>query len=757
MEQLVNPNMAEVKSFTSPDTGVGSFAQNWRHDLIAAVSVALVALPLGLGISIASGSTVPPMAGVISAIIGGLITTFIRGSHVGINGPGAGLIGVSLAGVVALNDPGYGNGWEYYLAAVVLAGVMQAAMGLFKWGKYGDLLPSSVVRGVLAAIGIIIFASQIHIAFDTGVGKVPALESIKMIPSNLKNINWPIAIIAINSLAILILHPMFINKLRLLHYIPAPMLVLLVAVPFVYLFDMEVDQFVHLFGKDYRVGPDNLIHVDNIVDSFNYHPNFGKIGTSTFWAVTISIFLVSTMETLPSAKAVDKLDPYKRVTNLNKDLVGTGLSTVLAGFVGGLPVITVIVRSSLNINHGARTKWSNFFHGLILLAIVFFLIEPIQKVPLAALAAILVYTGITLASPKMFRDTLKMGYEQIVIVAFTIISTLQFDLKTGLLGGVLITLLIHLVKSHIPINLFFKYLRNPQYQVGKDDGKNVLKVRGISSFTNLLQLTDQLERIGFGKAVIVDFSGARLVDHTVLETLKDWDDKNANAGGSFEIVGLDSHITTSDHPLSLHVLPPKATLFLSKRQQALKEIAAEYKWTFDPTVNWTKGQLRKFDAFQSRPIEYSKNKLEGTFSEPHIDWSVQDVTFDEGAFLVTEVHHTTVIIVKLAGYNLPQFEIEKEGWFTRLLDLAKREEIVFDDRKFTLDFAVKGQDQELVKEFFNAEIVAYLTENKRYHIEGNAYGLLIFKSFRFASQTEVYEMIKFTEGLVEVITRTWKK
>ncbi len=749
--------MSKTPLLDLPKNSLKALKQSWRHDLIAAISVSLVALPLGLGISIASGSAVPPMAGVISAIIGGLLTTFIRSSHVGINGPGAGLVGVSLVGVVALSEIGDGNGYNYYMAAIMVAGAMQALMGLVKWGKYGDLLPASVVRGVLAAIGIIIFASQIHIALDTGFGKASAIDSLIALPANFSNINWPIAIIAIVSLAILIVHPLFINKLKLLHYIPAPMLVLLASIPFVFIFNLNSEHTVTLFNGEFLVGPGNLIQVSNITDSFNLRPNFDLIGTGRFWAISFSVFLVSTIETIPSSKAVDKLDPYKRVTDLNKDLIGTGLSTIVSGFVGGLPVITVIVRSSLNINHGARTKWSNFFHGLILLALVFFLIDEIQMVPLAALAAILVFTGVKLASPKMFRDTMKMGYEQVVIVVFTILTTLQYDLKTGLVAGILITLLIHLVKSHIPINLFFKYLRKPQYIISNEERKTILKVKGISNFSNILNLSTQLDNIGYGNDVIIDFSQARLVDHTVLEVLKDWDDKNANKGGSFDIVGLDMHVTTSNHPLSLHVLPPKSSLFLSKRQQHLKDLSARNKWSFDPNVVWTKSRFRMFRMFETRPIEFSKNRLKGKFKTLKASWEVCDVTFDEGAFLATEVHHSTVALVTFEYLQVPSFEIEKEGWFGRILDLAKREEIAFSDQQFTDDFSVKGSNVLRVQQFFNDALIEYLTINNRYHIEGTKNGLLVFKNYRFASAEEVEELISFTRGLVVLIKQEYAK
>ncbi|MCB9262438.1 MAG: SulP family inorganic anion transporter [Flavobacteriales bacterium] len=752
--------MTEFNTGDIPKNGWSGFVQNWRHDLIAAISVALVALPLGLGISIASGDSVPPMAGVISAIIGGLFTTFIRGSHVGINGPGAGLIGVSLAGIAGLADKGLNNGFQYYLAAIVLAGLIQAAMGFFKLGKYGDLLPTSVVKGVLAAIGIIIIASQIHIALGVDF-KGTAFESLTAIPQMLNRLNWPITSIAFVSLAILYIHPFFINKLRILHYIPAPMLVLLATIPMVYAFNMPVNHVINVFGSENLVGSQNLVRVENILDSidfsggFSFLPNFGKINQIDFWGTVIGVFLVSTIETIPSAKAIDKLDPYKRTTDLNKDLVGTGVSTILAGFLGGFPVITVIVRSSLNINHGAKTKWSNFFHGIILLAIVFFLIEPIQKVPLAALAGILIFTGLKLASPKMFSDTFKMGYEQFIILAVTLFSTVKFNLQTGLVTGILITLLIHLVKSHIPLNLFFKYIRNPQYIINLEEKGIVLKVKGISNFTNITNLSEELNVIGLGNNVIVDFSQARLVDHTVLEFLKEWGDKNENQGGEMDIVGLDSHITTSQNPLSLHVQPPKGSLFLSKRQHGLKDLAGEINCTFNPEEGWSKSRFKKFMLFQSRPIEFSKNSILGKFKN-NIEWEVCDLTFDEGAFLAKEVHHTTAILIKLNNRDIPVFEIEKEGWLHRILDLAKKEEIIFENTQFTEKFSVKGSNEKEVKRFFSDEIIDFISQYNEYHIEGNNSGLLILKSFRFASPMEVKGLIAFAQSLTDIIQRNYK-
>ncbi|MCB0735472.1 MAG: SulP family inorganic anion transporter [Bacteroidetes bacterium] len=740
-----------------PSSGWRGITRYWRNDLLAAFSVALVAIPLGLGKSIASGA--PPIAGVITAIVGGLFMTFYRGSHVSINGPGAGLIVVTLAGITTLSDPGMSNGWSYYMAAIIMAGGLQTIIGWLKWGRYADYLPSSVVKGMLAGIGIIIFASQVHIALDTGYHGHGAWESLKVLPSMMDSINWPIAIIAINSLTILIIHPLFINRFKFLHYIPAPMLVVLAAIPFVFLFDLKEAHDLVLFGKSFPVSPEkNLISIPaNFLDSFTLRPNWGKIGTLPFWMSVVAIVIVSSVECLMSSKAIEKLDPYRREINLNKDLSGSGISTMIAGFLGGLPVITVIVRSSLNINHGAKTRWSNFYHGLLVLLMVVFAGDLIHLVPQAALAAILVFTGYKLCSPKLFSNTYKMGYEQLVIVVFTIVSAIQSGLISGLMLGTIMTLLIHLVKSHIPVNLFYRFLRNPQYRVVEEEGQLILKVKGVSNFTNLLAFSNKLNDMRLGGNVIIDFSQARLVDHSILELAYNWGDKNQENGGQFDIIGLDEHITTSQHPLSLQVLPLRNVIFLSNRQQRLKEIVAEHQWEFDASIKWSKSRFRKFKLFENRSLEFSRNYIFGSYESNGLNWEVCDITFDEGAFIAAEVHNSTALLVQLP-FEIPKFAIEKETFFHRILDLATKEDIDFDQHPdFSSDFSVVGSDNEAVRQFFGNALINFLMSHPKYHIESNRQALLILKSYRFNSPAETLELIQFSEGLVNTLISEYQE
>jgi len=418
--------MTKPTHHIAPARGLRGLAQNWRNDIIAAFSVSLVALPLSLGIAIASG--MPPMSGVVAVVIGGLVTTFVRGSHIAINGPAAGLIAVTLAALMDLDD-GSGRALHYVLAAFVVSGGVLMLLGLFKLGKLAEVFPSAVIRGILAAIGVIIFGKQIHVALGSNTDATSTIGILMDIPNSLAQLNPVVTLISVLSLLLLIYHARISYKL--FHVLPAPMWVLVLSVIFVYLFNFLEPHTVTVFGNDYPIGPEFLISLpDNILDGIIY-PDFSRVGDFKFWMAVLSITIISSVESLASAKAVDKLDPYKRETNLNKDLLGVGLSTIASGMIGGLPVITVIVRSSVNINNNAKTSWSNFFHGAFMLMFILLLSPLIQQVPLAALAAILVFTGYKLASPYVFKQAYEQGMEQVLFLTGTLVITLFTNLQIG--------------------------------------------------------------------------------------------------------------------------------------------------------------------------------------------------------------------------------------------------------------------------------------------------------------------------------------
>jgi MFS superfamily sulfate permease-like transporter len=379
-----------------PQKGFSGFKTNWKSDLISGFTVSLIALPLCLGISLASG--VPPIAGIFTAIVGGIFASRVAGSHVTISGPAAGLIATTLAAVETLGGDDHAVGYPFALAAILIAGLLVVVMGLFKVGKLGDFFPSAAVHGMLAAIGIIIMVKQTYVALGVPAPKGEFLEVLAHLPIAFAALNPEILVIACISLATLIFYPMIDNKwIRL---IPAPMWVLMATIPLSFAFDLFHEHHYHFAGNDYEIGHKFLVNLPSNLGDAIVFPDFGKATSGVFWVAVMSFALISGLESLLSAKAVDTLDPWKRKSNLNRDLFAMGAGSSIAAAIGGLPMISEIVRSSANISNGGRTQWANFFHGVFLLIFLLLLKPVIMMIPLSALAAMLIFTGFRLASPQ---------------------------------------------------------------------------------------------------------------------------------------------------------------------------------------------------------------------------------------------------------------------------------------------------------------------------------------------------------------------
>ena len=681
------------------------------------------------------------LAGIFAAVVGGVFTSFIRSGNVSINGPSPALIGIVVAGMVTL------KGWEFMLAAFVCAGALQAIFGLFKLGGLADFIPSSVVQGMMAAIGVIILAGQIHPGLGVEIGAMNDFEKLLAIPSSLANMNPLISVIFFISLVILAVHPHVTNKF--VKYVPAPIWLLLIAVPLYMVFQNVLGGHITLFGTSHALNPEkDLINFDlpkDIVNDLLVFPNFTKVGSLSFWLVVLSVFLVSTIETLGSAKAIDKIDPLKRKTNLNRDVTAMGLSTIISGFIGGLPVIAVIARSSVNINHGAKTRLSNFIHGVLILLFVSLLSDYIKMVPKAALMAILVFTGYKLASPKVFKDASLKGYEQFLILTMTLVATLLTDLNKGILIGIIFTVVIHLIRSHLTAKLFFKYLAKPYFQLSEIDDHYHLKVKGVANFSSILKLRKTLALVPDNNQLVLDFSRTRLVDFSMLEFVNNWGkDYRSDRGGGFEIIGLDEHLTTSEHPYGIHALPQSVAKPLSKRQNELKELSFKNGCTFEPKLNWNTDYITANTFFETRPIEYLKNKMKGTLP-CNSNWEIVDITFDEGALMAAEVHNMTMLLIDLEK-NIPDFELDKERLFNRLLDYAIKEDIDLAE-DFDTKFSVKGKDRKAIKRFFTKDLRQFIKSNDKYHIESTNNTVLVFRYFRVMSIAEISDLLKFGEEL----------
>lgn len=736
---------------TIPKKGIQGLIQNWRSDLIAAISVALIALPLSLGIALAAGA--PAMSGIFSAIIGGVVTTLYRGGHISVNGPAKGVIGVILLGIVLMDD-GSGQAFNYVLAAVVISGAIQMLLGLLKLGRLAEVFHSSVIHGILAAIGIIIFAKQIHVALGTHSDSGSIVQNLIDAFLLLPEANPFVLIIALTGLLMLLFHSK--TSYRFFHILPAPMWVIALSIPFVYAFNFFDQQTVSFLGKAYDIGPDLLLDIpDSIMDSI-MHPNFSKINTLEFWTTVFSMLIITSIESLAIAKAVDKIDPYRRKTNLNKDLIGIGLSTMVAGFIGGLPIIAVIIRSTVNIHNGAKTKWSNMYQGLLLLIFIVLLGPILRQVPLCAFAILLVYTGFKLASPAVFKQAYNQGTEQLVFFVFTMVLTLYTNLLVGLLGGLLLALVTHMLLAKLSIPQFFKMVYKSRTRLVKvSDNAFDLKIKGIANFLGILKVDKLVAKIPQGADVNIDLSETRLVGITYMDYLAEYLKTQRASGGKVFITGLDSHVSSSNHNRALKICLSGSDAKLSHRQKRLRNLATEKDFQFSSQVDWNTDYFKKFHFFEIRPIERKYNSLKGSFRGISMSWEIADITFNEGQAFTAETFNTTLMVLKL-NKKIPVFSMEKEGVlgkiFDRIMAFTGYKDIDFEMYPdFSKKFLLMGNNESEIRSFFTEEIVRFFENHQIYHIESNGNALLIFDKIKLARTDETIAFIDYGEKLAAIL------
>jgi len=529
-----------------PKTGIEGLKENWRSDLQAGFFVFLIALPLCLGISIGSGF--PPSAGIITAIVGGLLVSRISGSYIVINGPAGGLIVVMLSAVESLSDGDMMSGYRYTLAAIMISGVVQVIMGRYKLGSLSAFFPAPVVHGMLAAMGISIMAKQTHVMLGATPEPGSLFSLLGQIPNSLLNATDEIALIGLISFGILIVWPLL--KHPQLKRIPAPIMVLLTGMGLAQFFGIQHEH-IH-FGQaqlhEHLIAAPYLVEIPADFSNYFYTPDFSKILTFEFWVATVSICMVASLESVLSATAAEKVDPYKRRTDLDKDLSAVGVGNIISGAIGGLPMIAEFVRSSANVDSGAKTGWANFFHGLILLLFVVLFPHLIHSIPHASLAALLVFVGYRRATPKVFAGVLAIGKDQLFLFVVTILAVLASNLLVGVFFGVFIKLLLHLSRG-VWLNNLFKI----HFTIEEKGHRIIVKIIGSALFSNFLPLKKAVDNLEQGKVIIFDFSEGYLIDHSILIYIDEFSANYKRHGGYCGKVGhaLEKY---SDHDLAVRLM-----------------------------------------------------------------------------------------------------------------------------------------------------------------------------------------------------------
>jgi MFS superfamily sulfate permease-like transporter len=523
VQRLTLPSTTTVREPASIEKP--SLAASWRADLPAAVVVFLVAVPLCLGIALASGA--PLFSGIISGVVGGLVVGTLSGSQLMVSGPAAGLTAVVVSAIATLGS------YPAFLASVVLAGGVQLVLAALRAGLIGYYFPSSVIRGMLAAIGIILILKQVPHAVgydadpegDEAFLQITGENTFSAIGHALARVE-PAAVV-LSVLALVMLLAWDRTPLKKMRLLPGPLAVVLVGIAGTLLLPMLSPAWA--LGPEHLVGlpvPQSLSDVGMLFAT----PDWSVIGRLDTWRIAVTLGIVASLETLLSLEATDRMDAYKREAPTDRELAAQGIGNMVAGFIGGLPVTGVIVRSAANVDAGAQTKMSTITHGLLLAVAVVTIPALLNLIPLASLAAILIYTGFKLAHPRLIRHMWAQGRTQFVPFVVTVVAILLSDLLVGIIIG-------------LTVGTFFiivDHLRFPCYTVVSPPGSVLTRVRlhETVSFLGKASLAEMLDRLSVGSRVEIDGTNCKRIDHDVLEFISDFRETAKLKGVDFRTVGL---------------------------------------------------------------------------------------------------------------------------------------------------------------------------------------------------------------------------
>ena len=484
----------------------------FKTDIQAGIVVFLVALPLCLGIALASGA--PLFAGIIAGVIGGIVVGTLSKSQLSVSGPAAGLTAIILAAIGTLGS------YQTFLVAVVLAGAIQILLGLVKAGTISNYFPSNVIEGMLTAIGVIIILKQLPhaIGYDVDnegdfffIEKNTGHNTLSALIDAINFAHLGAIVITLVSLAILIAFNRvgFLKKLKAL---PGALVVVVVGV--------LINEFFKTSGSNLAIGQEHLVSLpvpksfNDFVGQFSL-PNFAEITRPDVWIVALTIAVVASIETLLCIEASDKLDPLKRYTDTNRELLAQGTGNIISGLLGGLPMTSVIVRTSANINSGGRTKTASIAHGILLLLAVLSIPMILNKIPLACLAAVLLMIGYKLASPTVFKHMWKSGKYQFIPFIITVVAVVFTDLLEGVAIGLVVSVFF-ILRANLKLAYFFK---KEEYQQGEII---TIKLAQEVSFLNKAAIKQTLNHLPTQSKVVIDATDTFYIDHDVVQLIKDF-------------------------------------------------------------------------------------------------------------------------------------------------------------------------------------------------------------------------------------------
>jgi MFS superfamily sulfate permease-like transporter len=729
-------------TFKIPRDGLAGLRQYWRWDGLSALLVFVLALPFCL--SVAFASHFPIVSGIITTVVGGLVITFVSKSHLSIKSPSLGLVPIVMFAVHNLGSGYLTTVYQYTLALIVLAGVLQMLWGLLRMGEWLGILSDAIVYGLLATIGITVFVHQLPFLLGIQPKTVDTLGILLDLPFQFWTIKPAVAFIGL--LSLLILFSFSSIKSRFVPIFPTPMLVVLLGMILGFYFQLR-----NTLEAQY------LIILPNSTQEIITFPNFERVFTlqSVYYIVVIAI--LGSLETMLNTKSVDAIDFYRRKTPTNREIFAIGLGNVISGSLGGLPMVSSLDFSSANVNSRAKTRWANFFHGLYVGLFLLVAVNFIEYIPSVVLSAILIYHAYKLFTPDLFKDILYVGKDQLLVFVATIVAGLAGGVLWGIVGGFLANLFVYWYLGASWRSLFWSNIK----VVNFGNNRNKVTIKNEALATNYLDLKRQIAKLPKGGQIYLDFTKCKIIDYNFLELAYHHPYNYNTDEGSLELQGFEDHQTISKHPLASRILKknainPENIALFNERQLEVLAVAAINNAKLRPSLTYDGNRLQGFKFALGYEIKYRENKFAKNFKSRKYNqltkMEFSDIFLSKGIRLSEQSHHVSILHLHNIPIYVPAFTLNREGIFAKLLHTVGYDDIDFEEYpEFSQHYFLRGFNEREIRKFFCRELLEFLEENRDFNIESSDNKIMIYRDLDLMNRIEIEDCIDFTEKFLKII------
>ncbi len=717
------------------------FKRSWKKDFSASVWVFMLSLPISL--AIAQASNFPVSSGLITAIVGGLFVSLLSSSPLSIKGPSIALVLVMSWAVLELSHyPS--TGLNYALAALVMAGIIQFLIGLLRLGKWFSLIPTPVVYGVISGISAVVFVQQLYLLSGFTDFVQPSLWLILELPERFLSASTWVLGVGFITLGVLFL-PSILGQ-RFSKNLPGVFWAFLTGLGFGVYFDLPVREI-------------NLVYLPQNWSELWISPDYSMVFTGQSLGYAFLIAILSSLESQLNTRDTEVLDIWRRKSSINQELMALGIGNLACGLLGGLPLITTVENSTLNINQKARSHWSGFFQGLLLLCFLGIGFWVLRYLPHVSLVAVLIYAIYQLNSPKLYQGIWETGKEQFYIFSVSFLLTMFLGIWLGLLGGVIFALIVYSNLS----NSYLALLYAPVTISMKGKNKAKIDIHQAALSTNYLSIQNRLQKVLHHERIIIDLSQCEVVEHGFLEQIYEFAYWNNLNDGRMELQGLKNHYPTSKHPLATlkkeDENKPRGNRYfrkienlLNERQLDLQAVAATNNTSLETSLTYDGVVLQGFAFARGFEIRYRENKFLKFLGSTPFEFS--DVFLSRGLRMSDRNHKVSVCLITVLDMPLPDFNLQQEYLMDKMWQSIGYEDINFPEFPiFSKNYLLNGEKEADIRAIFRPAVIRFLEEHLflQLNLEVKNNRMLLYKSQSTLQQTEIEDFIDFSERFLEIL------